>query len=382
VTIKGEGDGSSGGFSISTVKVSVPTVLAALGVSAEGSSGVSGELKFDLKARIEPGGALNIAGPLTIINGGWDHDGLSVRELTGEIKLEYAEAAKIDLRGLNFQVNEEPLVMSGIMKKVGEELRCEQCLIKGVGGQAVFDGAVSLVTPGRFEFTGRGQDLNIERLRRMFSVDPAGDALTGELTDLRWRFSGNRGEEFSRSLEGGLAFRLERGALHGVNIARVAIERVGTIPLLRDALLESIPPQFQGALDDTDTPIRRLIGDVSVREGRASTEELRLESDLFALGARGEYKFDGAVNLGATLWLEREFAYALADRVVELRSLFGREGTIVVPLRVSGAPTELTVTPDIGALLERAAQRAIERGAERFIGEAIDRLGGRESREP
>lgn len=377
VTVRGELKGERGLFALTAVKFGLPELVSIAGGAPEGVSDVAGEVTFDVKGRVE-GGAVELVGPLSILDGAARFGDHSFTKIAGELILQFRDTIRVSTRALRMAINDEPVVVSGGGVGAQTGLRLEQVSIEGFGGQALFDGSISAEVPRRFEVNGRGRGLAVERL--MGTFNPAGGAsvLQGELSDIRWRLSGRVGEEVNRSLEGGVALRLERGALRGVNIGRIALEKIGTIPLLRNLLGGAIPPNFRRYFDAPDTAIHSLVGEITLREGRARTEDLRLESDLFALSARGEFAFGGAVDIGATLGFEREFAYALADRMSELRGLFGREGTIVLPLRISGPPTELVVVPDVGALLERAAQTAVQREAERFIEGAIDRLGGRD----
>ncbi len=373
VVVKGEFRGGRGSGSVSALKLGVPTAIALLGIELPGWSDLAGDLRVDVKGRYE-GGAMIAQGPLGISGGAGRWGEYQLNGVNGELHLQSDNERKLLARELRFALNGEPFVFRGNVVSGANGIRFERCNLSGLGGDVALDGTIAESEPRRVELTGRGRGVAIESVQKLLGKDAADGALTGELSDIRWRLSGVLGENFERSLEGGVAFRLEKGALRGVNIGRIAVEKLASIPLVRDLLVGAIPGEYRPYFDAPDTPIHSLTGEIDLAGGRASTQELRLESDLFGLGGQGGYEFGGGVDLGATLWLERRFAYSLAERVRELRGLFGPEGTIAMPLRITGAPTELSVTPDIGALVARAARGVVEREAERFIDRAIERL--------
>lgn len=375
IVLTGELTGGRGSGSLFSSKLGLPTAVALSGMELPGWRELAGEVRLDLKGRYVDG-VVTVEGPLGLTGGAGLRDGYTVSGATGEFELQVGAERKVRARELRFELNGEPLVWQGSLVQREDGIRFERSTVSGFGGDLTFEGSVSSQEPRRFEITGRGRRVFIEPVGKLLWPETENGVLTGELSDVRWRLAGIGGENFAQTLTGGVAFQLERGALRGVNIGRVAIEKIGSIPLLRNLLVGAIPEEYRPYFDAPDTPIHTLAGEIDLAAGRASTSVLRLESDLFGLDARGYYDLGGRVDLGATLSLERRFALSLADRVRELRGFFGPEGTIVVPLRITGSPTELSVNPDVGALIAQAARGTIEREAGRFIDRTFDRLTG------
>jgi hypothetical protein len=109
-----------------------------------------------------------------------------------------------------------------------------------------------------------------------------------------------------------------------------------------------------------------LIGD-----GAIWLSALKIETDLLDLEAKGSYIIDGAMDLRASVAFSQDLSAALAARVKELQYALEDNGQLVVPVRLQGTPENLFVTPDTSRLMQGAAGRALEQGAQRLLDKAI-----------
>jgi hypothetical protein len=367
-----------GTVEVSSAGVKLSTVAPIFGVSFAPEANPAADLSGDIKVRIGvgPGG---VSGAVSIRNGAFEVGGRAIRDVSADVGVVAGDDVRLTVRGGTLVLDGESITLGGTAVRVGEEWRLSGVELGGFGGRFGGEATVQETTGGRFSVAGRGVGLGVERLWRTFvSADEVG-AVSGELGDLQVRLGGTFGEGVGRSLEGEVAFRLERGALRGVNIGRRAIEKVATIPLLGGALIGAIPADYRDQFEAPDTPLRVVTGKLGFSGGLVTTDGLKVVSELFGLDARGRYELGGEVDLAARLYFERDFAVALARRVRELGALFGPEGTIVVPLVIAGQPTALRVLPDVGELLSRGARGVLEREASRFIEGALERLGGGEA---
>ena len=196
---------------------------------------------------------------------------------------------------------------------------------------------------------------------------------TGRLESFSATLSGTS-SALPASLTGRGQLAVRDGELQGVNIAGDVLKSVAKLPFLTGSLFDSLPEQERAELQRADTKITSLTTNFSLGVGGVTTPNFRLQSSIFSLEADGTIGFDSALNLNATILFSPGFSSLLASRVREVRAVLDREGRLVIPLRLTGTPGRLTVTPNVSRLMESGAGRLVEEQAGKLLDKA---LGGK-----
>jgi len=196
---------------------------------------------------------------------------------------------------------------------------------------------------------------------------------TGRLESFSATLSGTS-SALPTSLTGRGQLAVRDGELKGVNIAGDVLKSVANLPFLTGSLFDSLPEQERAELQRADTKITSLTTNFSLGAGGVTAPNFRLQSSIFSLEADGTIGFDSALNLNATILFSPGFSGLLAGRVREVRAVLDREGRLVIPLRLTGTPERLTVTPNVSRLMQSGAGRIVEEQAGKLLDKA---LGGK-----
>lgn len=164
----------------------------------------------------------------------------------------------------------------------------------------------------------------------------------GEL-NLDFNFSGLSLGEILASLDGRGSFRLDEGALLGVDLRRLIDER------LTVSTLANVNEVFGG-----ETPFRSLQSSIRAESGVVFLPDLNLNAADF--GAAGQGQLDFAAGQLAYR-LELQLGAALRDR---LPRQLARATEGVIPLAISGPLSRPLVQVDLAAMAEGAIQRELQ----------------------
>lgn len=164
----------------------------------------------------------------------------------------------------------------------------------------------------------------------------------GEM-NVDFRFSGLSAAEILASLDGQGSFRLDDGALLGVDLRRLIEDR------LTVATLANVNEAFGG-----ETPFRRLAGTIRAESGVIFLPDLNLTAAEF--GATGQGQLDFAAG---------QVAYRLDLRLGEilvgrLPRQLARATDGVIPLAIAGPLSRPVVQVDLLAIAEGAIQRELQ----------------------
>lgn len=178
-------------------------------------------------------------------------------------------------------------------------------------------------------------------------------------------------ETLKKSLKGEGEFTLGPGEITGLNLGQKILASITGLPFVGGALIEKVPAEFRNALNSQSTVVKGASSNLLIGDGAIWLSALKIETDLLDLEAKGSYIIDGAMDLRASVAFSQDLSAALAARVKELQYALEDNGQLVVPVRLQGTPENLFVTPDTSRLMQGAAGRALEQGAQRLLDKAI-----------
>jgi len=196
--------------------------------------------------------------------------------------------------------------------------------------------------------------INIAALTR----DAAGfDTLEGRgNVGVNIAMQGNTVSSMKKAMNGNLSLNLADGAVKGINIAKK----------LRDAKALLGKSQTQTADQNEKTDFSELKATFKVNNGVAHNDDLSLKSPLLRLSGNGD------INIG----LNSMNYLARATLAKTLEGQGGRDsvGGITVPVRISGAFTDLKYTLDFGAMVGEVAKQKVEAKKEAIKTRVKDQL--------
>jgi len=167
---------------------------------------------------------------------------------------------------------------------------------------------------------------------------------------------GNTVSSMKKAMNGNLSLNLADGAVKGINIAKK----------LRDAKAMLGKSQTQTADQNEKTDFSELKATFKVNNGVAHNDDLSLKSPLLRLSGNGD------INIG----LNSMNYLAKATLAKTLEGQGGRDsvGGITVPVRISGAFTDLKYTLDFGAMVGEVAKQKVEAKKEEIKTRVKDQL--------
>lgn len=231
---------------------------------------------------------------------------------------------------------------------------------------------------GRVRATGQFEPTEMDstgapiraRLNAQFALESvAAGSFFDRLTPFRDHLAGDL------AMAGSVAMDLDRNALP----ERTTVGADGTLALSEGrlanwAVLEAIAGRLGLAALDT-VHFRDWAGAFRVTGSQVALRETALDGDLLSGRAAGSFGFDGALDLGATLYLPRELAARAGPIGEQLLAAAGSGERIPVGVAIGGTAREPRVSLDLsearGNVVARAREEA-EREARELAGRAAD----------
>ena len=160
------------------------------------------------------------------------------------------------------------------------------------------------------------------------------------------RYAPKPGEQLGRSLNGTVGLRLTEGKLAGINMVN---EMAGLAKLLGF--------RKQG---EAVTNILGLSGNLQLKDGLASTNDLKMTFDGGSLAAAGSVNLaDQSVNMKLTTVMSRAFTEQFASNKIGgllTTALTNKNGELVIPSLVSGSMAKPLFAPDAAEMAKLRVQ--------------------------
>ena len=122
--------------------------------------------------------------------------------------------------------------------------------------------------------------------------------------------------------------------------------------------------------DSKDTRFESLDGSFILGDGKAHTEDLKLQADELTLAAKGDIRFDLTLDFKGSARFSRTRTAALVRVLGEARLLVNDGGELELPFTVTGP----VASPSVGVNLSAAAGRAVKQELKRQIGRQLQKL--------
>jgi len=347
----------------STISAFVPALRSLEGVVAP-----------TVKGSFGPKGEWGILGDVGVSEGRIVAGDYVISDLGGALLINGGgKGVSFESDNIALKLNEAPLSLQLDGVYAQDVVKLHSLSASLLGGTGELKGGMHLVL-NDFNLSASLQELQLSGLLSMLQLAES-KRVKGTITQFNGRLKGEIGPLLKTSLTGPVNLAVVESELQGVNIAREVLEKIESVPLLEGQVLSRIPAEFQPILAADATRIESLTTQLFFEGGKARVDRLRIESDLFSLDGAGEASLlDGFVRLEATLRFSRPFSDALATKVKEARRVLDADGTLSVPVAITGVPPKVSVVPDIKKLVEMGARKVFEERASDLLEQA---LGGK-----
>jgi uncharacterized protein involved in outer membrane biogenesis len=264
-------------------------------------------------------------------------------------------------------INDAPMRVAFELTVDASTAHIDRLRLDTFSGTVTGDASLSLAAGHPFHTRLTGTGLSVAQA--LHFADPGrSNAADGTVSTVALDTRGRAGSHIVETLDGSGRVDVRDATLKGVNIGH-AVLGATKVPFIEGALLALVPAPFRKQLADKDTPIHSLTGDFSIRGGWAETRNLVAVSDLFAATAAGRASTGMELALTATVAFDRGFSQAMASSVRELRLLFDEQGRLSIPVKLTGQLPNVSVEPDLAALLKMGGLRGTLEGTlERLLG--------------
>lgn len=336
--------------------------------------GITGQCAPDLSVAWTPEGTYRANGKVGISNAAWTVADIPLHDVAGTLNLdannERIKIATADTKGM---LRDAPFTLdlaSGLkdMNATVETMK--------VG---IFEGSGTLETGAQLEgempFTA---DVNFSGMK-IEQVVPAllpdtPNTISGTISQLGADVKGTLNDNLMASINGTAHMELTDGLIKDVNIGKETLGKVTEIPFVGGALLSVVPESLQEFVNKDRTVLESVKATCTVANEQLATEDLVLESDFFRLEGKGTIGFDTDLDLDAVIYFAKDFSDGMASGVKELKYLFNEEGRLAFPVTIKGVPPKLTILPDVGDLVKRAATGAIKEEGVGTLKKEADKL--------
>jgi hypothetical protein len=239
---------------------------------------------------------------------------------------------------------------------IGSELSLKPLAFKLFGGQ--YDGGITVALGERptFHWKAAISGLDVNKAAT-FAGSP--NTISGKLA-ATIDITGN-------GADAATALKTARGAAR-IDIANGVINNLGLVRTVVAATTMDKTAVQNASAGPRDEPFTKLGGTLSIANGSASTQDLRLESKDLTVAAAGALKLDGsAVDMRGDVQLSPELTKQAGSTLVRVSQ---QDGRVTLPLTIKGAAGSYGVNIDASAMAKRAitnevndqAQKAMKKG--------------------
>lgn len=357
-----------------------------------GPDGVATDLRVATsQLALEQGGeTITVASASLDLSLAHGHDGVLGALRVSEIRSPQGSVASVSAsvggslqQPLDVQVNGARLVRNGVevdtvaldllVRDGGSEIR--DLTIAGLGGSLAARGRVLRERDGTFTvaLAPEWSEVDLARLSALLGEGDVGrGALAGRAS---LESSGATMDAGLANLNGTFETTLGDGSLPGLNVARVTLANLDSVPRLQEAIDRRARERVPELLATT-TDIVSLRVSGTVNEGRVQIGELRLDSRDYAIDARGRLAFDGETSLEGDLVLTTEASRSLLSGSGVLEALAGSDEQVRIPIAVHGVYPDLRSRPSKDYLADAAARAVRLPGRDRAASFLRRLLGG------
>jgi len=273
-----------------------------------------------------------------------------IREVTvrGNLSVAEAKAMNLKLTGAKARLDVE-----------NGEAQLHDVSAKLYGGTLTGEVTAGLIESGPpFAMTAKVQGVDFNGLCTDFSKDLAG-LIYGTLeTTLDVKGRGLDTEGLRKNLTGGASLSLRNGKLTSFGFLK--------------QLAQVLEAAGGRGIGKDETPFDSLTGTFAIQNGRAATQDLRLDSADLDINGKGSIGLDQSLGMDVGVVLSQAVSADMVAKTAKLKTLDNGKGELALDLRVGGTLQK----PSIGLdpkMLKRAAEESIKKKGGDLLRKFLDK---------
>ena len=192
-------------------------------------------------------------------------------------------------------------------------------------------------------------------------------------------------EDFDRirpTLRGNGQAQVVNAKLVGVNVAAQGLRKIDHLPAIGSLVPGSVINHHPELFASPDTDIQSASLTFIIFGPRLTTHDFIAQAIDYNATASGWFDLDRDLDMNAQIILSQSFSNELIAARKNVAFLAGRDGQIVIPLRITGRLPHPNVMPNIDILAQRAASHAVQDKLGGLLNKGDKGLGGLFTRQP
>ena len=228
--------------------------------------------------------------------------------------------------------------------------------------------------PPRMAVTAQVEAVNLTEFFRSALAQPDPPVRGTAALDFTVSGSGHTWDAFKPALRGQGKAEITDGSLREFNLAEGVLSGLTGISGLSLVLPQQLREKYPKIFASPHTEFDEFAGQFSLGNGKITLDGLRIAARDFRTQAEGWMDFEQQVDATASLTLSQALSSDLMHVTKELRYIANAEDRVEIPFALAGVFPALRPTLDtrqIGALIQRAATRALQDVVQEKIQEKV-----------
>lgn len=333
--------------------------------------GIKGLCAPDLTVAWTSEGAYRANGKVGISEASWTVADIPLSDIQGTLNLDATnKGAKVTTNDTKGMLRDAPFTLaieSGLKDKTAG---LETMTVGIFDGNATLNTSIEL--EGDMPFTTKlsVNDVKVEQaLPALIKDGPTG--ITGTVKDLGGDVTGTFNDNLMASIKGNARMHLADGLMKDINLGKEVLGGVTELPFVQGNLLSAVPEGLRKLVTEPHTALESVTATYVVGDEKLTTEDLHIQSDYFEMDAKGTIGFDTNLDLDAVIAFNKDFTAGMTTMLKEISYISDDQGRLVFPVTITGIPPDLSVRPDVGDLVKRAATGVVKTEATKQIEKAI-----------
>lgn len=309
------------------------------------------QIDFDQLSQFNPSLAASgiqppLEGTLTADIDSLKLDSAGLKNLAASIRFSNGTVRLRDLKAPVSNINADILGTT-------ESIKIQNLSADAAGGKIQGQGAVNIrslqnpvtafnIKADRILLENLVQQANGPQPRGILSADFQGSA------------AGQNSPKILSTLDSTGRITIEQGVIENLNVLREIFQKLSSIPVFGNTLMQRLPASFQEKLEARDTHFETIELPVTAQNGILDFRKVNIDGDNFSLRGVGSYNLLQKTPSGqASLSIDADLTLALTRSVEELQYFTDQDGRLEIPLAV--IQRSPWVTPDLQIIASRLA---------------------------
>ncbi|HVN27656.1 MAG TPA: AsmA-like C-terminal region-containing protein, partial [Candidatus Binataceae bacterium] len=242
----------------------------------------------------------------------------------------------------------------------GKELTLESLKVGAFNGNLAASGNATLDDKPKFALNLSAANVDIQAVLQSQQSKSAG--MVQGILDAQLQVSGkgSKLEEIEPTLDGRGRATARNAKLIGINLAAEGLKKAKGIPGIGDLMPEAIVKRHGELFNSPDTDITSAGLTFVLNGPRITSHDLLVQTPDYSMTGDGWFDMDKNIDMAAHVLLNRQLSREIVADKQNVVYLTNPNDEVDIPMQVSGRLPKPNVSPDIGEMAQRAANRLLQ----------------------